>query len=208
MRKHPLIAVTAFTALGLSAIAGARTGAPDLMSSSGPSGAPAAFALASGAAPSAAATPAPTPQPLTVSPPHVRGRDEVVVHDAIHRTSVLFVYARQTAEPHNADHHHGAAARSRVTSSPARTRAVAAAPTIFAAPPETTTTTLPPGATAGTGQPPAGGVWYELRMCESGDNYAENSGNGYYGAYQFALATWYGIGLSGLPSDAPPALQD
>jgi hypothetical protein len=51
-------------------------------------------------------------------------------------------------------------------------------------------------------------MWYELRMCESGGNYAEDSGNGYYGAYQFSLSTWYGLGFTGLPSDAPPAVQD
>jgi hypothetical protein len=55
---------------------------------------------------------------------------------------------------------------------------------------------------------PAGGVWAELRACESGGNYAEDSGNGYYGAYQFALSTWEGLGFSGLPSDASPAVQD
>jgi multidrug efflux pump subunit AcrA (membrane-fusion protein) len=55
---------------------------------------------------------------------------------------------------------------------------------------------------------PTGGVWLELRECESGGNYAEDSGNGYYGAYQFALSTWYGLGFSGLPSDASPATQD
>lgn len=54
----------------------------------------------------------------------------------------------------------------------------------------------------------AGGVWAELRDCESGGDYAEDSGNGYYGAYQFALSTWEGLGFSGLPSDAPPAVQD
>ncbi|MGA2805056.1 MAG: transglycosylase family protein, partial [Acidimicrobiales bacterium] len=53
-----------------------------------------------------------------------------------------------------------------------------------------------------------GGVWLELRLCESGDNYTEDTGNGYYGAYQFALETWWGLGYSGLPSDAPPAVQD
>jgi hypothetical protein len=58
------------------------------------------------------------------------------------------------------------------------------------------------------GNTPAGGVWTELRACESGGNYAEDSGNGYYGAYQFALSTWEGLGFSGLPSDASPAVQD
>jgi len=47
-----------------------------------------------------------------------------------------------------------------------------------------------------------------LRMCESGGNYATNTGNGYYGAYQFDLGTWHGLGYSGLPSDASPATQD
>ncbi len=55
---------------------------------------------------------------------------------------------------------------------------------------------------------PAGGAWAELRQCESGGNYAEDTGNGYYGAYQFALSTWEGLGFSGLPSDAAPAVQD
>ncbi len=56
--------------------------------------------------------------------------------------------------------------------------------------------------------PIAGGVWAALRECESGDNYSENTGNGYYGAYQFSLTTWEGLGYSGLPSNAPPPVQD
>lgn len=48
----------------------------------------------------------------------------------------------------------------------------------------------------------------KLRQCESGGNYSINTGNGFYGAYQFDLQTWHGLGYSGLPSDAPPALQD
>ena len=55
---------------------------------------------------------------------------------------------------------------------------------------------------------PAGGVWAELRQCESGGNYGDNTGNGYYGAYQFSLSTWYSLGETGLPSNAPPAVQD
>lgn len=56
--------------------------------------------------------------------------------------------------------------------------------------------------------PIAGGVWAALRECESGGNYAENTGNGYYGAYQFSLATWEGLGYTGLPSNAAPPVQD
>ncbi len=55
---------------------------------------------------------------------------------------------------------------------------------------------------------PLGGVWAALRSCESGGNYLTDTGNGYYGAYQFSLGTWQGLGFSGLPSQAPPALQD
>ena len=47
-----------------------------------------------------------------------------------------------------------------------------------------------------------------IRQAESGDNYGENTGNGYYGAYQDSLSTWEGAGGTGLPSDAPPAVQD
>ncbi|HEY5152946.1 MAG TPA: ubiquitin-like domain-containing protein [Candidatus Saccharimonadales bacterium] len=48
----------------------------------------------------------------------------------------------------------------------------------------------------------------KLRQCESGGNYQDNTGNGYYGAYQFSLGTWQRLGNSGLPSDAPPTVQD
>lgn len=51
-------------------------------------------------------------------------------------------------------------------------------------------------------------TWAKLRICESSGNYAANTGNGYYGAYQFNLATWKGLGYSGLPSAAAPATQD
>ena len=47
-----------------------------------------------------------------------------------------------------------------------------------------------------------------LRACESGGNYATNTGNGFYGAYQFDLRTWQGLGGSGRPSDASAATQD
>ena len=33
-----------------------------------------------------------------------------------------------------------------------------------------------------------------VRRCESGGNYRINTGNGYYGAWQFAYGTWLGIG--------------
>ena len=49
---------------------------------------------------------------------------------------------------------------------------------------------------------------YRLRMCESHDNYRDNTGNGFYGAYQFAMQTWQGLGMTGRPDQAKPAVQD
>ncbi len=50
--------------------------------------------------------------------------------------------------------------------------------------------------------------WQAPRDCESGNRYGEDSGNGYYGAYQFALTTWWALGYRGLPNEAPPPVQD
>jgi hypothetical protein len=50
--------------------------------------------------------------------------------------------------------------------------------------------------------------WYRLRMCESGGNYGINTGNGYYGAYQFDAGTWHAYGGTGLPHQASKAEQD
>lgn len=47
-----------------------------------------------------------------------------------------------------------------------------------------------------------------LRMCESHGSYSTNTGNGYYGAYQFDTRTWHGLGHNGLPSDAASGTQD
>ena len=47
-----------------------------------------------------------------------------------------------------------------------------------------------------------------IAACESGGDYSINTGNGFYGAYQFDQGTWESVGGSGLPSDASPAEQD
>lgn len=55
---------------------------------------------------------------------------------------------------------------------------------------------------------------YKLRMCETGGNYTTNTGNGYYGAYQFSQSTWDRIARQrlGIPYEradlAPPEVQD
>jgi uncharacterized protein YabE (DUF348 family) len=49
--------------------------------------------------------------------------------------------------------------------------------------------------------------WAALANCESGGNPSENTGNGFYGMYQFTVSTWDSLGGSGLPSDASAATQ-
>lgn len=47
-----------------------------------------------------------------------------------------------------------------------------------------------------------------LRSCESGGAYDRNSGNGYYGAYQYDISTWANWGGFSRPDLAPPSVQD
>jgi resuscitation-promoting factor RpfB len=44
-------------------------------------------------------------------------------------------------------------------------------------------------------------VWDSLAQCESGGNWAINTGNGYYGGLQFNVGTWQSYGGTGLPSE-------
>ena len=46
----------------------------------------------------------------------------------------------------------------------------------------------------------SGSAWDQLAACESGGNWAINTGNGYYGGLQFTLATWRGVGGTGYPN--------
>jgi uncharacterized protein YabE (DUF348 family) len=49
--------------------------------------------------------------------------------------------------------------------------------------------------------------WTALATCESGDTPSENTGNGFYGMYQFTISTWDSLGGSGLPSNASAGTQ-
>ena len=55
---------------------------------------------------------------------------------------------------------------------------------------------------------PTPAQWDALRQCESSGNYLVNTGNGYYGAYQFDQPTWESVGGSGRPHWAEPVVQD
>ncbi|HSP38176.1 MAG TPA: transglycosylase family protein [Frankiaceae bacterium] len=91
-------------------------------------------------------------------------------------------------------------ARASITSQSALKRGLAAAGIAVA---------VAGGASACTsGGNPTAPQLYSLRMCESGGNYGISTGNGYYGAYQFSVSTWRGLGYGGYPHQASPATQD
>lgn len=47
-----------------------------------------------------------------------------------------------------------------------------------------------------------------IAACESGGNPSTNTGNGFYGKYQFTQQTWAAVGGTGNPAAAPEAEQD
>jgi uncharacterized protein YabE (DUF348 family) len=63
--------------------------------------------------------------------------------------------------------------------------------------PEATTSNFAGGST----------VWDSLAQCESGGNWAINTGNGYYGGLQFSLSTWRAYGGTGYPHQASRETQ-
>ena len=64
------------------------------------------------------------------------------------------------------------------------------------------------GGSAGTNDGSVGDdVWAKLAQCESGGNPATNTGNGFYGMYQFTLETWQSLGGTGYPHEADAATQ-
>ncbi len=71
----------------------------------------------------------------------------------------------------------------------------------------TPSTPQPPNALASTSDPMETAL-AGLRKCESGGRYNLNTGNGYYGAYQFSPTTWTRLGFEGMPHEASPATQD
>ncbi len=44
--------------------------------------------------------------------------------------------------------------------------------------------------------------WDAVAACESGGNWAINTGNGYYGGLQFTMGTWHSNGGAGSPHAA------
>jgi hypothetical protein len=56
--------------------------------------------------------------------------------------------------------------------------------------------------------PKASPAMQAIAACESGGNPAADTGNGFYGKYQFTLQTWASVGGSGNPAQASEAEQD
>lgn len=55
---------------------------------------------------------------------------------------------------------------------------------------------------------PTAEQWQELRHCESTEQYDIDTGNSFYGAYQFTQETWGTVGGQGNPAHAPAEEQD
>ena len=62
----------------------------------------------------------------------------------------------------------------------------------------------------GTGPAAAadGATWDALAQCESGGNWAINTGNGYYGGLQFSASTWQAFGGGSYAPRADLASRD
>ncbi len=54
----------------------------------------------------------------------------------------------------------------------------------------------------------SGDAFAQIRFCEAGGDYTRNSGNGYFGAYQYNLGTWSNYGGYARPDLAPASVQD
>ena len=62
-------------------------------------------------------------------------------------------------------------------------------------------TLAPMGLMAGTADAAPGHNWDAVAQCESGGNWAINTGNGYYGGLQFSPSTWAANGGTGMPHE-------
>jgi hypothetical protein len=67
---------------------------------------------------------------------------------------------------------------------------------------------IAPALPAGAATDTLASQMHRLRVCESSNNYRANTGNGYFGAYQYAPGTWRKLGYSGRPDQASSETQD
>jgi uncharacterized protein YabE (DUF348 family) len=65
--------------------------------------------------------------------------------------------------------------------------------------PTPTPTPAPTSSAPATNYSSGSSIWDRIAACESGGNWATNTGNGYYGGLQFSLSTWQAYGGTGRP---------
>ncbi len=142
----------------------------------------------------------PSPAPTTIPP-------EAISAEVTTTTTVADVTTTTTAAPTTTT-----TAAPATTTPAAPTTTVAPATTTTAAP--TTTTTAAPVGETGPIAPwpykdswPDISMWERLASCESGGNWAVNTGNGYFGGLQFNQTSWAWVGGEGLPHQASRAEQ-
>ncbi|HEX4867064.1 MAG TPA: transglycosylase family protein [Acidimicrobiales bacterium] len=94
--------------------------------------------------------------------------------------------------------------------------AAAAAPVVVEVPTTVAPTTAAPApapipapapARSDAGDPDDPASWDRLAQCESGGNWAIDTGNGYYGGLQFSLSSWQAVGGTGYPHEASRETQ-
>lgn len=93
------------------------------------------------------------------------------------------------------------------TTLPPTTTTTAPPPPPTTQPPATTVPVVTVPATAPPAPASSAGVWDQLAQCESGGNWAINTGNGFYGGLQFTLQSWQGVGGTGYPHQASRETQ-
>ena len=112
-----------------------------------------------------------------------------------------------------------AAASAPAPAASAPVQAASAPAQTYSAPAQTYSAPAPAASTASASGAASGdasswassGAAMAVKQCESGNNYSTNTGNGYYGAWQFDLPSWHANGggaYAATPDQAPAWAQD
>lgn len=135
-------------------------------------------------------------------------RKQVVKHiglNAAGRDIVSDGYREKNGDVHKAT-------KAEIVASSARMEASLNPPSPAPTSPTDTATAGPSAATTTSTSYSGSSASSSTVQCESGGDYSADTGNGYYGAYQFDQSTWDAYAPSGYqgtnPATAPPAVQD
>jgi Transglycosylase-like domain len=148
--------------------------------------------------------------PVALANVMVPGNDDRDQVEAAAESQTSLVALRRNASAVDAARAQGLLSLRTTTTLPPTTTTTAPPTTTTTEAPTTTTTEAPPPPAEDPAPPSTGGgfgdpgdyaTWDALADCESGGNWAANTGNGYYGGLQFSASTWQAVGGTGLPSD-------